>query len=210
MSVGVQLSPSPVTGITARVVLPAAVLAMPGQLDAVPAAAQVSAEVRAAEVPAAGTRPAQVLAPPIPPPAAPPAPVPSPRAPQPVATHLAIGGRQAPVVEYITVPDVVRPDLGIQRPTTQLPTVPAAVPPPAPVPNGSDASTDRTRNGLLKRPPRRPGASVSPSIVERPERPAALDESPEQMRDRLVSLRAGVRRGETQRGVEGERGTRDR
>ncbi|HKT01008.1 MAG TPA: nitrate- and nitrite sensing domain-containing protein [Rugosimonospora sp.] len=243
MDVDVQLSPSPVTGITARVMLPGTLLASTGELDAAGGAPEpMPAELVEAPVSPApvSLAPASVSIPRQPQP---------PRAPHPVATHLAIGGRPAPVVEYITVPEVGRPvtvpvppadmldptvradtslpDLmlepeppaAVYGPTAQLPTI--AAPPPAAIPTspaGPTGPTERTRNGLAKRQPRSRAAEPEPSIVERPARPATLDESPEQMRERLVSLRAGVLRGEVQRDTtnnhhhqgEGERGSRGR
>jgi hypothetical protein len=72
--------------------------------------------------------------------------------------------------------------------------------------------SDRTRNGLVKRPARGrlqpPTAAVS--RVDSQARPGTLDESPAQLRDRLVSLRAGILRGDTERRVEPERGNIDR
>jgi hypothetical protein len=141
------------------------------------------------------------------------------------------------VVEYITVPEVGRPltvpvpPADLLDPRVRADTSRPQMPPPAPAPPASSALTaayptvapvspaagtatgpapDRTRNGLVKRPPRArtaASAGTGPSTVERP---AALDESPAQLRDRLVSLRAGVRRGETQREVDPERGSRER
>lgn len=181
MSVEVQLGPSPVTGVTARVVLPASVLAIPAALDCADGGfVTVEAPPVIEEVvpPVAGSR---VV----------------PRAPQPVASHLAIGRRRPAVVEYITVPEVGRPV-----------TVPMPAPPPPPVPPDPIARAHRTRNGLAKRPPRsqaRQGTAAERAEWTAPEgpRPAVLDESPDQMRERLMSLRAGVRRGENKWGGNG-------
>jgi signal transduction histidine kinase len=222
MSVDVQLSPSPVTGITARVTLPAAVLATAGQLDATGSAP--------VEMPVA--EPVPTLAMPVVEPATRPS-VP-PVVPQPVATYLAIGGRRAPVVEYITVPELGRPvtvpappadllDPRVRADTTR-PEVPSPPPPPPPpppaatpaatgprAPGAGSTGPDRTRNGLVKRPQRaragQPAGTATASTVDRPD---PLDESPAQMRDRLMSLRAGVLRGETQRAADPERGSRER
>jgi anti-sigma regulatory factor (Ser/Thr protein kinase) len=106
--------------------------------------------------------------------------VPLPPAPAPVAAQLSMGIRPAPVVEYITVAD------------------------PAPVAATALASApddvERTRNGLRKRLPRtRPAPAASTARSAPEERPAPVDGSPEQLRDRLVSLRAGVHRGQTER-----------
>ncbi|MEN3304964.1 MAG: hypothetical protein V7603_1166 [Micromonosporaceae bacterium] len=200
MSVEVQLSPSPVTGITARAMLPAAVLATAGQLDAPggpPAQAHLPTVVEPIAEPAtrpAVVRPAAVVPPPVP------------GAPQPVATHLAIGGRPAPVVEYITVPAVGRP-VTVPAPPADLldPRVRADTSRP-------EIVSDRTRNGLVKRPARgrlQPPTAVV-SSVDSQARPGTLDESPAQLRDRLVSLRAGILRGDTERRVAPERGNIDR
>jgi anti-sigma regulatory factor (Ser/Thr protein kinase) len=166
MSVDVQLSPSPVTGITARVVLPTRVLAPApgigaggtGERPAV-VAASVAEHARPAVA-----RP--VAAAPIAPPAA-------------VTQQLSLGLRPATAVA------TVDPD------------------------DDQDADgPNRTRNGLLKRPRRVRADRAEPPRRAAPEggpgaagtaRPVAVDESPAQMRDRLVSLRAGFQRSESER-----------
>jgi hypothetical protein len=57
---------------------------------------------------------------------------------------------------------------------------------------------ERTRNGLVKRPPRA-GRADTKAKAAVAERPAALDDSPEQVRDRMVALRKGFQRNEQEK-----------
>jgi anti-sigma regulatory factor (Ser/Thr protein kinase) len=74
-----------------------------------------------------------------------------------------------------------------------------------------DDGPDRTRNGLLKRPRRmrvEAGSAAGhsgPRTVAGASRPAVLDGSPAQVRDRLVALRAGIARNTTEREENEER-----
>ncbi|GIH17538.1 sensor histidine kinase [Rugosimonospora africana] len=204
MSVDVQLSPSPVTGVTARVVLPARVLAPAPGIASSPSGGNGTGErpIVTAGSTVDGARP----------------PIGSSAA----AARPAIGLRPRPRVEYGTA---MRPDSGpVDVPTVGFPAVGA---PPVDFPDvevltatGSTAGhaeeddVDRTRNGLLKRPRRARVERAEPTAVlprvggvadaVEPPRPAALDESPAQVRNRLVSLRAGVQRGESERHGNGE------
>jgi signal transduction histidine kinase len=190
MSVGVELSPSPVTGVTARVTLPVGVLA---NSTAIEQAGQAPTQVTPMIAPALTGEPVRTVpaalrsAPPV----ARPGPRAVPPAPARVTAQLAIGVRStAQIVEYITVPD---PDAA----------------PGSPPADGEE----RTRNGLRKRPQRnRPGqgppagpggSGPGTDRDQRPatdgaQRPAVIDESPEQLRARLLSLRAGVHRGQSE------------
>ncbi|HEY2674503.1 MAG TPA: nitrate- and nitrite sensing domain-containing protein [Rugosimonospora sp.] len=188
MSVDVQLSPSPVTGVTARVVLPARVLAPSPGIASGPGSGSGTGE-RPTVVPASivdGGRPPGLFQPtpaagvPMIPPAA-------------VAAQLAIGLRAGPAVEYGTA---MRPDSRSVE-ATHVNVVSADA-----QDSGDDLDADgpdRTRNGLLKRPRRARVEQAESPATEHPERPVVMDESPAQVRDRLVSLRAGVQRGESER-----------
>ncbi|WP_426504508.1 sensor histidine kinase [Dactylosporangium sp. McL0621] len=146
LGVDVELSNSPVTGVTARVMLPARLLTTP---------------------------------PPIEGPREPPGRL---RPPASVSAQLVLGTRPVPVVEYVSVPGA---------------TVSGTV----------VAEDDRTRNGLRKRPARRPaGAAVIPAPASDPDpvRSPAVDDSPAHVRDRLLSLRDGFQRNERDRGERGE------
>ncbi len=209
MGVGVDLGPSPATGITARVLLPAPVLATPAQLEM--AATQ---QIAAVAAPSEEERP------------------------QPLAGRLPDTGRRVPAIEYVTTPDPPDPAAPAQTDRNGASAEPATLPrhdaparrtapgtalpvrtatstgptqtagtagttgptPAADTTATADAPTSlaRTRNGLARRPPR--GRDVpAPSPVDRGDQPPAMDESPEQVRDRLMSLRAGLLRAEQQR-----------
>jgi hypothetical protein len=68
----------------------------------------------------------------------------------------------------------------------------------------AEDGAERTRNGLLKRPMRSQVAQGAPPPAAPAgaagHHPAPVDESPEQVRNRLVSLRAGFQRSESERG----------
>ncbi|GAB7037421.1 hypothetical protein JCM9533A_12690 [Catenuloplanes niger JCM 9533] len=202
MGAEVKLASSPVTGVTARVLLPASVMAT----SAAPAV------VRDGEI--VDERPAMPVIPPTPftpvmAPAAPPAP-PAPPAQEvsrplvssgaptqvPEAPYLAIGGRVKPsVVEYLTVPpspEVVAAEAAAEAVAEQ------ASPRPRTIETGE---VERTRNGLRKRAPRtsRPEAEAAPAPApSAPEtRAAVVDSSPTEVRNRLTALRAGMQRAHT-------------
>jgi hypothetical protein len=183
LGVDVQLAPSPVTGITARVKLPLSLLAVP------PAVASVDAE--------------EVAEPATPAVAAPMRRVPSEVGPatplQPAAGGVAIASRPGPSVEFITVP--AQPVAATATATDTQPVV-ASVADAQPEHNG-----EWTPNGLRKRPPRaqRNAASQAEAggrpAAAAPDETAALDDSPSEVRARLQALRAGMRRGEQERGT---------
>jgi anti-sigma regulatory factor (Ser/Thr protein kinase) len=109
---------------------------------------------------------------------APPAP-PAPRAIEQTATLSPV------VVEYVAAPSNG--------------SSPAAGPSAGSKPDRPDGTAERTRNGLAKRPVRNRSSNTTPAQAAAPdERPAVLDESPDQVRNRLMSLRAGALRGRAQ------------
>ncbi|MDP9792080.1 anti-sigma regulatory factor (Ser/Thr protein kinase)/HAMP domain-containing protein [Catenuloplanes nepalensis] len=198
MGAEVKLASSPVTGVTARVLLPAAVMSN--------ASSPVVRDVEIVE-----ERPARPVIPPAPftpvmAPTAPPAP-PAPEVARPLvssgaptqapdAPYLAIGGRVKPsVVEYLTVPpspEVVAAEAAAEAVAEQS----------SPRPRTIDAEeVERTRNGLRKRAPRtsRPEAEAAPAPApSAPEtRAAMVDSSPAEVRNRLTALRAGMQRANT-------------
>lgn len=242
MAIDVRLVPSPVTGITARVVLPPNVLA---NVPALPAPAgdatdptrrtasrtalpsrepSGSAEpVADARAPAAARRAGDA------PPAAPPGIVVEPR---PVPANPRERLRPG-TVEFVTLPGVPNWTPGrtivIDEDTRSYPTVHGAtangsshrggtaqtapddtVPDREPGhPTTIDESADggarfdeRTPNGLRRRVPRArrtPAAAGYPVSAGRngADQPAAVDDSPVEVRNRLTALRAGIRRGHT-------------
>ncbi len=216
MGIDVQIAPSPVTGVTARVTLPASVLAIPPAIGGWP------------EPPAAGGRgvgpdgdsrsPLAITAP--------------------VVEYVTAGGRAvAPAMPVrATAGTARRASAGVPGPRVPV-SAPPGAPYPAnggpPVPNGAapsrgfttpphrvgpgpeagyrtagvpddiaaqvaHGSGERTRNGLLKRIPRGRVPSAAP-----PEPPAGGEVGgppgliAAELRSRLTSLRAGVARGET-------------
>jgi anti-sigma regulatory factor (Ser/Thr protein kinase) len=180
MSADVQIAPSPVTGVTARVMLPGSVLVAASALgtpDGMPPGAapgRPSQSIITTEIVVDDGYPTR------------PAAAPS----GPAATHLAIGVRPSPVVEFITLPDR-QPVPGTSDPARPQTLQPAAGPPVD--------DPDRTRNGLLKRVPRSRANQPPVRPADRADRPTDLDQSPDQLRSRLTSLRAGVQRGEDHR-----------
>jgi hypothetical protein len=133
LGVRVELTPSPVTGVTARVTVPAALLGEAPAIEASPVAAS------------------------------------------PVAADA--------------VADIVEdePQSRVIRAVEYLPAQTSGV-----------AVAERTRNGLAKRPPRaaRTGAKAK-LVVTEPS--ATLDDSPEQVRDRMMALRKGFQRNEQEK-----------
>jgi anti-sigma regulatory factor (Ser/Thr protein kinase) len=226
MSIDVELRPSPVTGITARVTLPSALLSTPGTIEAGPAS------LLDAHSPHAVTQSVpQIVSPAAGAPAVPGLPSPAtvtPGGAQPLPSRVTIDGWHAPVADYITVAEVgqpvtvpaapaqwpdpapaqwpdpaVRADTIHPDPAPVVVDVPVVVEPafiPAVSPSNEDGpAVERTQNGLIKRPrhgrPIQPGPEIAPGR----ERPAVMDESPQELRNRLVSLRAGILRGESRR-----------
>jgi len=202
MDIDVQLAPSPVTGVTARIVLPPSIVAgvpavtAPGR-PARPAETTRAMEPTRAALEASDPAATQVLT--LPPVDAPPAP----------------DGRIRPQnIEYVTLPG----SPAVQRQpaatddqstlagsstaryedtmTTSTMDMYSFGPPP------DDA--ERTPNGLKKRAPRTgrsaPGvpqpAGSAPTRTA--ERPAPVSDSPDEIRARLTAFRSGVQRGSTE------------
>jgi anti-sigma regulatory factor (Ser/Thr protein kinase) len=186
MDIDVQLAPSPVTGVTARIVLPASILSEPRAVTATPGPAMPVPEViRAADtqraLAAADPAATQVLT-------------------LPAAEPAAAGdGRIRPTkIEYVTVPGSPAGDFG---PEQFDPAASAALGMdvytfPAPV---DDA--ERTPNGLRKRAPkaRRPADAAEAAPTRTIDRPAPVADSPEAVRDRLTAFRTGMQRGSADR-----------
>jgi signal transduction histidine kinase len=222
LTVGVQLAPSPVTGITARVTVPVTVMSAPAPLT--------RAEVvttTAEPTPAVATAPASHAT------GAQPAPSPS------SGPSRAIGAGPAPVVEYLTVsgapmstsaPKAAYPLVDPAHAAGDgVPAASAANAAGAGVPGGAGIGAahgasalpdgERTANGLRKRLPRSrrpepmlPKSEPQRSAAVRPERRPVLDDSPNEVRARLTALRAGMLRGQSERpaaggqpGVDGRR-----
>ncbi|MEV1287704.1 nitrate- and nitrite sensing domain-containing protein [Micromonospora sp. NPDC049679] len=222
LTVDVQLAPSPVTGITARVTLPASVMSARPPITR----AEVVTATTAEPTPAVATTPASNGT------DTPPAPAPA------NGPSRAIASGPAPVVEYLTVAGT---PMSTTAPTAAYPLVDPAPPAagngmtggpraaatgggvPAGVGHGGGSAPpdgDRTANGLRKRLPRsRRPEPVTPRSEPprgaggaRPERRPVLDDSPNEVRARLTALRAGMLRGQSERptaggqpGVDGRR-----
>jgi signal transduction histidine kinase len=205
MDIDVQLAPSPVTGVTARIVLPPSIVA---GVQAVTAPAHPT--LQAPETPRLTERPraleasdpaaTQVLT--LPPADPPPAP----------------DGRIRPnKIEYVTLPG----SPAVRRRPGPAEEQPAGAASPAA--GYSDAMTtstmgmdmysfgpppdeaERTPNGLKKRAPRArkaadsgspPPAGAAPTRTA--ERPAPVSDSPDEVRARLTAFRSGVQRGSTE------------
>jgi signal transduction histidine kinase len=202
MDIDVQLAPSPVTGVTARIVLPPSIVVgvqavtAPAQpMRPAPEAPRLTERPRALE--ASDPAVTQVLTlPPVDPPAP--------------------DGRIRPnKIEYVTLPG---------SPAVRRHPGPAEEPPVgAPAARYSDAMTtptmgmdmysfgpppdeaERTPNGLKKRAPRArkaagsgppPPAGAAPTRTA--ERPAPVGDSPDEVRARLTAFRSGVQRGSTE------------
>ncbi|MFI5838312.1 nitrate- and nitrite sensing domain-containing protein [Catenuloplanes sp. NPDC051500] len=187
MGAEVKLASSPVTGVTARVLLPVSVLA-------------TASGGREGKPDLAASMPTAFPEMPAPAPAAPETsrPLVSSGAPtqSPDAPYLAIGGRVKPsVVEYLTVPpspEVVAAEAAAEAVAEQA----------SPRPRSIDVGeVERTRNGLRKRAarPAKPEAPAeAPAAQAAPAAPTvAVDSSPGEIRNRLTALRAGMQRGQT-------------
>lgn len=174
MAIDVQLAPSPVTGVTARIVLPAAILAEPPALTAAPAPAQVVDARRVLD--AVDAQRALEAA--------------DPAATQ-VLTLPAGSGRIRPTkIEYLTVPGHPAGDHLDPATSAALGMDVYTFPPPV-------DEAERTPNGLRKRAPktRRPAATPAPAATRPAERPEPVRDSPEDVRDRLTAFRTGMQRG---------------
>jgi hypothetical protein len=176
LKIDVQLAQSPVTGVTARVSLPANLLAPP------PPA--ITAPENGHRRPVSQVRPVAVE------PVEPAEPVQPRLQPQPVP--LQREPRQVPVIEYRTVAGPSGPG------------APAGAAAPAGPGGSAVAVEDRTANGLRKRPPRGSKVDMSrtealPLVVPAAEKTEPLDTSPQQVQSRLTALRAGFHRSEQER-----------
>ncbi|HEY6798407.1 MAG TPA: nitrate- and nitrite sensing domain-containing protein [Kineosporiaceae bacterium] len=201
----VTLITSPVTGVTARVILPAgAVVVAPSALPGLP-----HGGLSPAEGPPPSTPPPSTPPPSTPPPSTPPAPAPDAR--DRAALSLAGNvedagslpvrawaerhrGAQTRSVQHARV----APDVRVAP--TSLPAAPGVDPPRSRSATSIGAPSDdaggRTRNGL----PRRVSGGQfvepdAPAVTGRPEPAGRVDHSPEQVRSRLGAFRSGVRRG---------------
>jgi signal transduction histidine kinase len=206
MDIDVQLAPSPVTGITARIVLPPSLLGSPQSVTA-PAGPALAEAPHAMDPPRAleASDPAvtQVLT--LPPADRPPA----------------LGGRIRPTtVEYVTATGSPAVRLQPHGPAEQAAELGAATAryeaAMAPAVLGMEMYTfppavddaERTPNGLRKRSPRarKPappaGSAEQPVVGAAPtrtvERPAPVGDSPDEVRARLTAFRSGVQRGSTE------------
>ncbi|WP_433533212.1 sensor histidine kinase [Micromonospora sp. CA-263727] len=196
LGIDVQLAPSPVTGITARVVLPSTVLT-----SANATASDEGPAIGAAPPIAIGAAPTRGAAEAV--------------EATPAGLPREIGARPAPVIGRASagplgdagVPAVTRPLGAGGFPTAGVSgAVPA--PPvagrPTTIPGelaGTAAVEDRTTNGLRKRLPRDRRPAPAPPVAASPvpdQRPAALDDSPADIRNRLTALRAGTLRGQVE------------
>jgi signal transduction histidine kinase len=179
MGISVELTQSPVTGVTARITLPANLLAGgPTELPQSPARHEISdvADTQVLTLPSAPT--------------APPARRP---VPEPVAT-TADGRLRPTTVEYVTVPAVPT-----QRPASPMEKSSSSL--------GLDLYTftpveedpERTPNGLRKRNPRARKPTAEPvaatAATRTTDRPAAVVDTPDDVRSRLNAFRSGVIRG---------------
>jgi len=210
--VRVELRPSPVTGITARVTLPESLLVRPMVVEAPPAT--VIADSAAVEGRFGFGRPA------LPQPTGPDTGSWTVR-PEPAPTGPVLTALETPPSGNSTVGagtgngdgPSYRPELFGTGPygTGPIPAVPPSAPPPASP--GTDARAAavgvreeddealRTANGLRKRVrrevrPQADPAATPPRGFARPTPTSVLDDSPDMVRNRLTALRAGVERGQ--------------
>ncbi|MEV4701668.1 nitrate- and nitrite sensing domain-containing protein [Actinoplanes sp. NPDC049316] len=198
MGIDVQLAPSPVTGVTARIVLPTAVLATTSSLGggAAPAAAIRQPAVplpddRRALGPATDVETTQVLT-------LDDAPEPAPR-PTPDRRILADS------IEYVTIPGAPPPATTAAVGMTG--TAPAARFETVAAPGGREThevpagdESSRTPNGLRRRIPkaRKPSGAPQPVRPRGADRPAPVGDSPDDVRSRLTAFRSGMQRGATE------------
>lgn len=208
--VRVELRPSPVTGITARVTLPESLLVRPMVVEAPPATVIADSAVDSR---LGFGRPA------LPQPTGPDTgswtvrPEPAPTGPVLTALETPPSGTSAVGSGNGdgTGPNY-RPEFFGTGPygTGPIPTVPPAAPPPATPGTGAraaavglreDGEAERTANGLRKRVRREARAEADPAATPprgfaRPTPSSVLDDSPDMVRSRLTALRAGVERGQ--------------
>ncbi|WP_442875074.1 sensor histidine kinase [Actinoplanes sp. NBC_00393] len=203
MGVEVELARSPVTGVTARVMLPDAILAEPPALAAAgkSAAAQGAAGQGAAGQGAAGQGAAGQGA----------AGQGGPHTPRGLQPPRGPFPPHAPRLRAVEVDYVVVAEQPVLLPSPRPPAEeqPAFLAPPTeeqpgllapPTPAGADAFEEadavaRTVNGLRKRVPRARRTEPAAAPAARPESAAPIADSPEALRGRLTALRDGIRRG---------------
>ncbi|MFC4107946.1 nitrate- and nitrite sensing domain-containing protein [Micromonospora zhanjiangensis] len=188
----VQLTPSPVTGVTARVLLPSAVLSTPnairpddsGHPDGGPPNALTAGPRRdATEAGVVGSfGPRREIA------------------GGPVQEVARTGGSPRTGGFVIEGGPVTPTDVSVPAPPVgAYPMGPSTARPATGQPSSTEPAVERTSNGLRKRLPRarRTSPAVSPAaaVPETDHRPATIDAAPADIRDRLTALRAGVRRG---------------
>ena len=176
LGVEVQLVPSPVTGVTARLSLPATLLAAPAV--AAPAR-RVRVEQRPRRLP-----PAPAV---VPPPAVPPPP-----AQPPVVRPTEERPLPAAAIEYVVVDgsskdDAARTPNGLRKRT----------------PRQRRAGAPTTTTGPITTTAPTTTAATATTAAGAAEEPTAVVDSPEAVRARLTAFRDGVRRGNTTVGVEG-------
>ncbi|HEX3649849.1 MAG TPA: nitrate- and nitrite sensing domain-containing protein [Pseudonocardiaceae bacterium] len=183
LEVQVELGESPVSGITARMVLPGELLtegpgADPSRVVAQPAPAEPRAHALPAPeptpvlaAPAAGVRPVDTM-------------VDTVRLPIPESVP------SQPVLRWPTEQEL----LSQAEPDTRPAAVTLAEPEPPPVPVTVGGPIERTRNGLVKRQPRSGGRS-SPTRYTVTDA-APKDRTPNEVGDMLNAFRSGHRRGE--------------
>ncbi|QOC91470.1 sensor histidine kinase [Micromonospora craniellae] len=188
LDIDVQLAPSPVTGVTARVLLPATVLTNPNAI-APDGGANGVGTTQTLTVAATTTR---VAAEPTSAPVLPSVPA---ARPTPAVGIAGAGTRNAidPPPARHAAPAAPR---GYDRPVAgRPPTIAGEVSAVGPV-------EERTTNGLRKRLPRERRASeAAPAAgpVASAPRSDAMDDSPMEIRNRLTALRAGTLRGQVDR-----------
>ncbi|WP_434739791.1 sensor histidine kinase [Micromonospora sp. SH-82] len=186
LEIDVQLAPSPVTGVTARVLLPNSLLtssAAPGPQQAAVGAGQ---PVTITATPA----PTRVTAHTGPPAA--------------TGTVRAIGTHPAPAASQIDLVGTPVTEQLFDAPDRRTsPPGPVTPDPPAHPGSAPAVAPSLTANGLRRRLPRdqRPtaGGPPQPTPRTRPtteQRPATIEDSPAEVRNRLTALRAGIRRGQ--------------
>jgi signal transduction histidine kinase len=197
MSVQVDLGESPVSGITARMLLPAEILAerpdSPSDRGDRPGKARPPAQP-ARTIPSAATRPS---APQPAPPAPRPAPLPAPRPmPRPVTQPTPA----VPAARAETPPTHVWPtdDEPVAVSQSQQTVTVAALANSAPY---DPTSTERTRNGLVKRQPRHRGTTTTRPTPVAPTAPRhtageSTERTPTDVGSMLSSFRRGHQRGE--------------
>ncbi|GAB1640863.1 nitrate- and nitrite sensing domain-containing protein [Krasilnikovia sp. MM14-A1259] len=212
MGIDVQLAPSPVVGVTARIVLPAAVLADPQAVAAPPQRTVPPGKTPPGKVTRGVPDTPALLA-------SDPADAPVLLASDPADTAVLTRPAAEPAdrrirpetIEYVTVPGNPEVRLQPDAPDTTGATIArfeAAMTSSAVDLDGRPpaiADGERTSNGLRKRSPRarkpanvRAGQSGGAAPTRTAERPAPVNDSPEGVRARLTAFRTGVQRGSTE------------